>query len=495
MTSSQTSLRLAFLAGTVFALSACGGGGSDSPAPAPAPTPAPTPTPAPAPTAQQLVDSYIQSLTQLTAQTVPAKGEDRYALLDACYLGQGNTRPRLIANWDANPALAQANNAYLVGCSYKNVVIKAERQAVQAVNGTVTSREIDISFDEVYADGTVLTEQTETLVTGSSSGICATPQTGDGVRTLGNQRLVSVSLFARNYVQYTARLSDGSANGERVRRETRLRVGDPASLATYAVLSWTSSTGAPLSLKVLSPRIVRDATEMQGKAGNGSYADTDYFRVCGSEANYASANAATADCTQFGTTSENWGVFVNAPYTAASLADGDSRYDTLGLNAGATVTVQVYNDDGWKTVNGQQGKTPIGTYALKLKHTPYTLTQMAAAPAAYPVYKSRSKSDAELAAAVKATGTALDLSWIAAAAPNGEKFVASDLYTFRQGASATGGPTVRANVSMTLVPAATAASITLGGKPDGASATNYAEYGIHYINRDGRQIAILNRLN
>lgn len=490
MTPSSTPLRLALLVSATLALAACGGG-SDNATPAPTPTPPP-----PAPTAEELANGYIQALTQLTAQTVPAKGEDRYALLDACYLGQGNTKDRLIANWNASPAQTQANNAYLVGRSYQNMAVVTERKSTNA-DGSAR-REIDISYDEVFADGSSATKQTETLITGSSADSCATPQTGDGVRAMGNRRKFTINLIGRNLYQINNNLSDGTAINQRVRREMRIRLADPAELATYAIVTWPSGIAgaAPLSLKMLSPRLVREAAEMQSKPGNGNYANTDFFRICGSDSGFTTSDASTANCTQFGTTGENWGASVNAPFTATSLADGDRRFEAYGFTAGAQMQIQLFNDDGWKTVNGQQGKTPVASYTVTLSSVPYTFMALGTAPASYTYFDELSLSNAAIAAALRGSGASLTAKWTPAVAPAGYgKLVATDLGVFRQGPSATTGQLVRVNTPFVPVASATSGTISIGGKIDGTTGTTYGEYSLTYSDRSGHQVTVSQRFN
>ena len=443
-----------------------------------------------------MVSAYVQTLTQLTAKELPAKGADRFALLDACYLGQGSTKDRLSTNWDANPAQTLASNAYLVGRTYQNVAIKNERQTTNA-DGSAR-REIDISFDEVYTDGTIATGQNETLIAGSSADLCATPQTGNTLRALGNQRKFAINLIGRNLYQVTNNLSDGATTSQRARREVRFRLADPAELATYAVVSWASGTagGTAQSLKMLSPRLVRDAAEMQGKAGNGNYANTDFFRICGSEAAYTTSDAATANCTQFGTTGENWGASLNPPFSPAAAAEADLRFDAYGFKSGALIQVQFFNDDGWKTVNGQQGKTPIASYTMTLNNVPYAFAQLGDPPASYVLFGDRSLSEAQIAAALRGTAASLTANWTAAVAPaGGGKLVAVDFSAFRQGPSNSTGQNVRVNTSVIPAADATRGTISVGGPIDGTSRTVYGEYSVTYSDRSGRQVSTSHRFN
>lgn len=469
--------KLTCIASAALALSACGGGGNSE---------APPPPP-PAPTTQELVQIWVQGTEATTAKQLPTSGAERFALLDDCYLGNANTKQGLVNGWNAN---TQANNAYLVGRTISNVQILAERKTANA-DGSAR-HEVDISFDDKYTDGTTLIGSNETLVSGSTSGTCATPQTGTEMRALGNQRIVSARLISRNVSYVFNKLADGELTGTRVRRELRFQVNDPAQKATYAVASWSAADGSARSLKLLSPRIARDAPEMQGKRGNATYADGDAFRICGSDAGFTLANAATADCTQFGVVAENWGSQVNPPYTPEKLAAADQQFASWAPAAGAQVTYQIYADDGWKTVNGQQDKTPIATYRSTLRNAPYTLAAMAAAPAAYPQYTSSSLTNAQLVAAVKGAGGSTALVWTPATPPTGGlPLVATDIYAYRQGpsdANANGFPTVRSSESVPLAPTATSATLPIAGVPAGAKSTNYADSGLTYSDRNGRTV-------
>ena len=489
MTIQTTLWRHSLIACAALALTACGGGGGGGSEEPPAPPPPPTP-----PTTQELVQKYIQGTQDVTAKQLPTTGAERFALLDACYLGQGSTKANLVAGWDAT---TQASAAYQVDRSITNVQIVNERKTTNA-DGSAR-HEVDISFDEKYTDGTAATGQTETLVGGSSSGTCAEPQNAADLRALGNQRIVNVQLVSRNINYVFHKFSDGSPTGaQRVRREVRLRVADPASKATYAVASWTGASG-PMSAKLLSPRIARDAPEMQGKRGNATYADSDYFRICGSETGFTTLSAATAHCTQFGVGSENWGSRADTPYTAEKLADADKAFASWAPDTQTEVTFQIYADDGWKTVNGQQGQTPIATYKATLRNNSYTLAEMAAAPAAYPGFTSSSLTNAEIVAAAKGNGSSTTLSWTAAQPPaGGLPLVAGDVYFYRQGPSATGSggfPLVRASTSMPPPKGATSIVLPIGGKLDGTSATNYAEWGLTYVDRNGRQVFLNTQFN
>lgn len=484
MTPHPATWRHALIASAALALTACGGGDDETP----------TPPPPPQPTTLEMVQKYVQATQDLTAKQLPSTGAERFALLDACYLGQGDTKTSLSAGWDAT---TQAFSAHLVGRIITNVQIENERKTTNADGSS--RHEVDIRFDEKYTDGTTATGQTETLVAGSTSGTCATPQNSADLRALGDQRVVSVRLVSRNTSIVFHKFSDGSPTGSaQVRREARFRVNDPANKATYAVASWTGASGFR-SIKLLSPRIARDAPEMLGKRGNATYVDTDTFRICPSDSGFTIANAATADCTQFGVRGDSLSNWVNTPYTTEKLADADKSFTSWAPGTSTEVTFQIYADDGWKTVNGQQGKTPIATYKTTLRNNSYALADMANAPAAYPVLTGSSLTYAEIVAATKGTGGSTNLTWTVAKPPvGGLPFAASDAYSYRSGPSATGSggfPTIRALISVPLVSGATSVAQPIGGKPDGASATNYAEWGLTYVDRNGRQMFLNAQFN
>ena len=478
----NTLWRCTAVASAVIALAACGGsgGGGDSG----------EPPPPSGPTTQELVQNYVQATEALLAQRMPDSGTERYALVDACYLGNGSTKAMLVANWSA--AQAQST-AHLVGRKMANVQVLAERKTTNA-DGSAR-HEVDIAFDEQYADSTTVNGRMQTLVAGSTSGTCATPQTGDALRELGNRRVAAVELVSRNRLQVLRKLADGQPRAPQyqLRREMMFNVTDPAQVATYAVVTWASGQAgaAPLSLKLLSPRIARDAPEMQGASGNATYADGDTFRACRSNSAVTEANAATADCTKLGVGISVWG----APVTqldAQGLAAGDALFARQGLDRdGAEVTFALYADDGWKTVNGQQGRAPIATYTLKIRHAAYPLAQFS--PQTYPQFLSIAPSEAEIATAFKAGGGTAHAELQAATPPaGGLPLVRSALYSYRQGprdAAASGPAVVRtASVPGTVAADGRTATIAFGGRPEGASATTYAEFGLTYADRNGREM-------
>lgn len=492
MSQSSRMWRVSLLCSAVMAVAACGGG-DDSPSPAPAPTPAPSPTPTPPPAAlpatADLLPKYAAAAEALTATSVPATGEERSKLRDGCLLTQGRTKAMLVADWDANRAQAQANDAYVIGRKISNIQVLAERNITNS-DGSLR-REVDVSFDDAYADGTKALGVTDTLIVGSSKDSCDTPQTGNELRAFGNRFKVSASVTSRTLVQVTRSIANGDPSGSpSLRREMRFNVSDPAQVASYAVISWTAPSGAK-SLKLLSPRIARTAPEMQTVRGAANYLDSDNFRICRSDNSNTVANAALADCTQFGMGANSWGNPAVTDLSDASLKAADA---TFAAEAGTQFTVQVFADEGWKSVNGQNGKTPIATYTVTRKQEPYELARLGVDN--YPQFLTISPDAAAIAAAFKGNGGTLSATLQAATPPSGGLPVAmTTLYSFRQGpkdGAANGLPLVRTpSLNGTASADGKSATIPFGGKPEGASRTSYGEFGLAYNDRNGRDIAYL----
>ena len=426
---------------------------------------------------------------QVFANGVPSTGAARFASYDSCYLGGGRSKTFQISNWDNNLEQAKISNAYLVGRVFSNIEIVQERKTTNADGSE--RLEVDVRFDTLYKDGTKAIGTVDTLVAGSTSGTCATPQTGTAMRFLGNQQKFGVELTARNRIEVYRQLADGSlpaatANQFRIRREVAFGVTDPNQMATYAVVSWGTK-----SMKLLSPRLLRDAPEMKESPGSGTFLDTAAFRQCRTSASNTEANAAIADCVKLGTQGEIWGTGGGYNKTdAASLAAIDTAYEQTGLAQGTEVTFAIYADDGWKTINGQQGKTPIATYKRTLKNISYPAAQMSVDM--YPMIKTISPLEPGLAASFKSTGGTATANLQAGKAPAGGLPVAlNQVFSFRQGVksdSTSGNYLIRASKPAAFDTGATTVTIPFDGVPTGAKSTNYGEFTIVYADRNGREL-------
>lgn len=463
----------ALAAAVTMGLVACGGG--DDPAPTP-PTPMST---------LDKVKAFLAQDASLWATAVPS-AEQIFARHDSCSLNNGSSREMRIAAFNTSAA------AYRKGVKFENVEVLAERSTTNSDGST--RQEVDIRFDEAYADGTRDDAIRTTLISGSSAGTpgCAAPTATDELRWWGNRRLVGFSVGPRNIFYNNVKLADGTATAapQSLRREIRLSVNDPGLRASYAIVSGPGlASGA---WKMLSPKTIRDAPEMQGKPGNQNFLDSDNFRVC-LVPNGVGYSAAAADCTGQGVGSDAAGVTVSSPIDSAKLAAADDMFNSWGVSAGAQYSVAVYADDGWKTVNGQAGKTPIATYTTTLGAMPHTLARMAAEPTMAPAIASNSMTVAQMAEAMRGTGGTANLTLRQPRDVAGEALVRiSYINAYEHGpkAGATGSwPRVRAfNLSYTE-PNANVLSALIPGKPADAGGVTYGELFLNATDRNGRNVA------
>jgi hypothetical protein len=359
------------------------------------------------------VSAFARSVEALTSQAVPATGAGRAALTDLCWASNGRTRANFIADYDANAAEYVLRDAFQVGRRYENIQVLAVRNRINADNSA--RREIDVQWDVVYRDGSRYVGEVVHLISGSSFGTprCNTPQTGATLRDLGNQRLAAVRARANNLREERYAISNGTAVSPQVRfrREVEFNIVDPMGNFTYAILqgpgpgNTIAGTAYPFSMKLLSPRLLRSAPELAGKPGNFlNWLDDDSFRNCTLPDGTVPV-ARIVDCATSGATSNSWG----RGYTSTADAADEAAFAAQGWVAGGVYRVDLYNDDGWKTVNGQAGKTPVATYYATLSRLPYTFAAM---QGKYPVISLGQSSGPQVAAnARSATPTALALSW------------------------------------------------------------------------------------
>lgn len=433
----------------------------------------------------------LANLDASRATALPASGALATQYNDGCYLHNGESKAYLVSTIDGDLSTYQQSQAFDVGSVRSNVRVVAERDIT---NPDFTARkEVDVRYDIAYKDGTSVADAFQTLVSGSTSGLCATASNSTTMRLLGNQRKVSVGLQARNSNTSVASLATGADVNETVRRDIRILVRDPAKVATYVVVTGpgpTAADGSAFSWKMVSPRILRDDPLFAGKVGNASWRDLDSFRAC-NQTTATITSATVADCPNMGATGDNWGRTLN-PKTATdtvAITAADNGFTAQGWVAGGTYTFAVYADDGWKTVNGQAGKTPIGTYTAVLNRLPYTFAEMAAATSQYPDWSSSSLTGAQMATAFTGTGGTVTLSGFSVKVPAGGKPVAiSDLYVFGQGTNtgATGSwPRTREIDLFYPAPTATNATLTLKGRNAATSAKTFGEIALEYTDRQG----------
>lgn len=382
------------------------------------------------------VDAFVRAAEAQFATQVPTSGAERFALTDACWRSNGRTRANAVADFDANLQAYRQRDAYLVGRRLRNVQVLAVRTTENPDRST--RQEVDIEYEVVHTDGTTAVEH-QRLVSGSSAGTpgCAVPQVSSAWRALGNQQLVQTAVRAHNLRDERYNLVNGAALSPAVtyRREVQFQITDPMGNATYVIVTGpgpTTTIGGvsyPFSMKFISPRLLMSAPEMQGKPGNFlNWTETDGFRNC-RLASGALPVVHIVDCVADGATANSWGIgFTGTPDAAA-----DQQFRNQGWVAGGVYRFDVYNDDGWKTVNGHASRTPAATYYDTLERLPFSFVEMAGR---YPVFQRGSLTPAQIAAnAVLAAPQPLSLSWTRPEAlPNGRPMHLNQVWEFHQGA-------------------------------------------------------------
>jgi hypothetical protein len=375
---------------------------------------------------------------------------------------------------------------------------------------STTRREIDVEYVINYKDLTKNEKATQTLISGSSSGskladgtVCTTPDNKADLRFFGNREIANTFVNASNERLERSALANGSPLVPAVvySRFISLGVRDPAKVLTYATISGPGLTntgtaaGTLVTFKLVSPRLLRDAPEFIGKNGHFvDWRDIDSFRVCRT-ATGGFATAETADCVLNGATSNSWGNFNNADPVAQ-----DTTFDAIGLAAGGQYIVKIYNDDGWKTINGQLGKTPIATYTNTLRNLPMSTAALAgtvAAPAnKFPQGLSTSRTASEVATLIRSKAAfATDLTWSKPAAmPDGRATALNTFYTFEQGRATTGtafNPASRQFNPTYPGPTATATTLNFPAAVAALVTPTYAEATLEYTNRNGNFVRLL----
>lgn len=438
--------------------------------------------------AVNLVNAYLARVDAMHATDITSSAVVQ-PLLDACYLNSGMSRTAEMTGLD-NSASARASLNRKRGSSRRNAEILAERHMINP-DGSAR-REIDVRYELVYADGAVQTT-TERLIQGSSAGTktavgaCATPQVSQELRSLGNQRIVGTSVTSISFLLDRYKLVDGTpltTAARQYRSEIRFNILDPGGHATYATISGPGIVGS--AYKMVSPRLLRSAPEFVGKIGNFvDWSDTDTFKACRNPTDSNYADAAVADCTTNGAASNVWRATNTTPATV------DASFATYGFQAGGQYTIKVYNDDGWKTVNGQANKTPLATYTTRLNRLPASAAELAAmGTSAYPS-SSFSKTPVEIAAMVRAKAAgSLGATEVRKAMVSSASLPWTNVYYFVQGATAASTasnfyPASRFNPGITPAVGATTTTLDISAGPAAMTLPTYGEVGMVWDDLSG----------
>ena len=488
---------------TLAILAACGGGGGGG-----APSGAGS-----APSIAEQALAVAGRLDALLQTAIPTTAAAALSMDDGCFLNNGNTKAMLSAEIDANIPEYVAANAYRIGSTRTNIRVTAERNIINA-DGSARL-EADVLYDINYTDGSKAIDVVNTVVTGSTAGLCATPQNSAESRFLGNQRVVGVFVNARNdrNEQYSRATGAPLPNAALYANALQFGVSDPQGKAAYAVVTGPGSfninaAATPFSIKLLSTRLLKNDASLAGKNGNFSnWKAGDTFKFCRTPASLT-GNASSpipanvTDCSLGANNNligRNLNV-TNAGATAAQIAALDQSFANIGFVAGGTYTFKIFNDDGWKTVNGEAGKTPIATYTAVNDTLPYTFAQMVGTTGfddhKFAKLVSSTLDPAQTAAALSSsTPSSLSITWSAPAAQyDGRLFRFTEVGEFFQGAktgNAVGAffPAERYYKPTYLTGNTTAANaLAITPTPSSIQNKSYAEFGFYYTDRNNGRI-------
>lgn len=450
----------------------------------------------------QAATALLQANDALWATAVPATGAQRLSLTDGCYRHDGRTRAYDLADIDAHAAEFQAQDAYRIGQVSSNLRVLALRERSNPDGSTRT--EADLLYDVRYTDGSVNNDIASTMISGSSAGTpgCSTPQASSSWRFLGNQQLVQALVRARNMRDARYLIASGAAATPAVnyRRDVQFQILDPMANATYVVISGpgpsatVDGASVPFSLKMISPFVLRSAPELAGKTGNFlNWQDDDGFRYCRSGTSSVPV-AAVADCAGQGATDHHWGITTSTPGATA-----DANFEAQGWVAGGSYVIAVYNDDGWKTVNGHAGRTPIATYGATLNRLPASFVEMAGSgPSAdkFPRWSFGGSTVLQVRNnLMSATPAPMNVSWTSLGSLlDNRAFRLYEAWEFFQGPKAgnTGGafyPAYRyAQFSFPGSTASSAKNLPVTARPPEISGKSYAEFMLLFMDRNDSQI-------
>jgi hypothetical protein len=431
---------------------------------------------------------------------------------DSCYQNDGRTISELKTNAATDPQFT-TSEAYRVGAQRINIEVLAVRNTTNSDGSS--RREIDVKYDRKHTDGTMTKGILNTLISGSSFGTCATPTASSTLRFLGNQRLANIGITPRVVETHNFNITTGAATSQTVFRGFNFFIRDYRKQFTYAIVSGpgpsTTSDGQtyPFALKLLAPKVLRDDPAMAGKRGNyTNWLDDDTFRLCRSATSTA-PNAVLADCTGSGAQGSVYGTTWAKSTTPTGAATADTTFSSLGL--GGEYTIALYNDDGWKTVNGQADKTPVATYKVTAKNLPYTFASLVNGsdstgrmPYFEGLFGGSAYSDMLFGILSQSSGGGVNFATTTfrlPSAPDGATFVPRQHWHYYEGPLATNASTVYYpgnrynNYTFVLSSATTGFSRLIPNKDSSLSRIGYMEIATEFTNRDNQSLIHLKAFN
>jgi len=423
---------------------------------------------------------------------------------DSCYLHDGQNTTELRAEAATDPQYP-VGIAYRVGAKRNNDEILAIRNTTNA-DGSAR-REIDVRYTRKHTDGTS-TVILHTLISGSSHGTCASPTNSSTLRFLGNQRLAFVAVRPQITESHSFNINTGAAISQTVNRSFHFRLIDYRKQFTYAVVTGPGPTTTvngqtyPFSLKLLAPQVLRDDPAMVGRRGNSpDWRDDDTFRICRS-ATSTTPHAVLADCAVSGAQGNLFGTTWSKSTSPTGAEAADTTFASLGL--GGEYTIALYNDDGWKSINGQAGKTPVASYKVTQKTLPFTLASLAIGndstgrmPSMDGLFGGNAYSNSILGVLNQTGGPGVQFVTTAfrgVNAPDGAVFVPLGYYHFTQGSLATNAsnafwPTSRTSAFTYFANTTPSGFNTLVPSKDSrVQGISYFEIGTEFYDRNGHKL-------
>lgn len=181
---------------------------------------------------------------------------------------------------------------------------------------------------------------------------------------------------------------------------------------------------------------------------------------------------------------------------------GSLRPGVAAFGFGGSYRVDLYSDDGWKTVNGQAGKTPIASYTSDAVQLPLTFESMATATdlvANYPRDTTTPFNPASVASLLRSgTASLANLQWAAPVVPDGSAFRVSHLAEFFQGLLAGNAIGVVYPLQRwynftgnTPSSSSTQGTLPVSARPASISSKSYSEFDLWFSNRNGARIGLI----
>ena len=437
------------------------------------------------------------------ANAVPATWESALSFDDACYLNDGYTKSINIEEWKSNGINVRSSQAYRVGAKRSNLKILSVNPS--ADNQYTTAK---VSYDIAYTNGTIKKNSINYMVKGNSAALCtnngiseSNGQTGDGWRFIGNARQVQANIGAAHELYVSGNLADGLPSKYKgsISSSIEFYLKDPGNKGiTYAIVKGPLLPSSGLKFLMNSILVKEAQGLLNGKRGtylshtrNGYIEAENRFNasMCFYVDVYRAWDADKADCLKYGASGNGW--YGNDYY----LSDDQIQ----SLDNDKTYTIAFYADDGWKTVNGQSGKTAIYTYKSTLNERPFTSKEISESnfPKITPVDMVGGWSD--FVSKSKNSGGPFAMNLAPAVTPatpaDANIFGYAELWQYSQGSAAT-------NVSDATYPhirqeaiaypsgkeSISNFNVTLFGLPQGLNKISYVEAGIESRDENGRYL-------